>query len=107
MPTTRKDAPRVGDRLWRVEWCDRLAFDDAGDIDRDRCRIRQRTFTSRDEARDFAVLMWPETHDKLGLVEVDEIEFTAYDEEDAIRYPHIGYWECVNECGEVFSGEWE
>src|SRR5262249_46136247 len=59
--------PRVGDQAWRVRWCSELAFDEAGDVDRDRCTESERRFRTRDEARAFAEQTWPATRETFGL----------------------------------------
>jgi hypothetical protein len=105
--TTTKKRPRVGDRLWCVEWCDKLAFyEDSTDVDRDRCTMKERNFPTREEARRFAEEIWPKTTETFGIVELYEMEFTAYDEDDIATMPHVGFWEVASE-PEIFSGEWE
>jgi len=101
-----KTRPRLGDTLYRVEWCSKLAFDDDGYVDFDRCTNSHRTFRERAQAVAFAEKVWPQTCDKLGVVQLDLIEFVPYDDDDASTMPHVGYWECRSD-GEVFSGEWE
>lgn len=59
-----KTLPQVGDRRYVVEWIDKLAFDDAGDLDRDNCRCRTRSFATKEEAWAFAKSVYPQ--DQLG-----------------------------------------
>lgn len=108
--TKTKYRPTIGDRLWHVEWCSKLAFyddDETGEVDRDNCTMSTKSFRTRDEARAFAEKTWPATQETFGIVTVDEIEFVPYDEDDATLYPHAGHWENVREESEIFSGEWE
>ena len=96
-----KYRPRVGDVRWFVQWCDKLAFDSCGDVDRDNCRERTRMFTSREHAEKFAREVWPQTVDKFGIVEFWEAEFTAYDDGDG---PYLGHWEPTSDRDEVYEG---
>lgn len=104
----RLGSPRVGDELYRVEWCKALVFDECGDVDRDQCEMAYKYFQAdeRDKARAFAESVWPKTQETFGIVEVDLIEFVPYDETEAASRPRVGFWECRGET-EIFSGEWE
>lgn len=106
MGATTKPRARVGDIRWQVEWCSALVFDECGDVDRDACKMSRKTFATRDEARAFAESVYPQATETFGVVEVDEIEFVAYDDDDADTMPHVGYWQHIGET-EYFSGEWE
>lgn len=101
-----KARPKVGDHRWFVEWCSKLAFYEEcpGEVDRDRCEMSRRSFPTREAAWAFAKEVWPATTQTFGIVEVWEAEFTPYDEDDAARYPHVGYWDAVDEYGEVYEG---
>jgi hypothetical protein len=100
-----KTRPTVGDTAWFVEWCYELAFDQGGDVDRDNCKEHRRRFATKEEAAAFAREIWPTTTDKLGIVTYWQADFVAYDEEDAARYPHVGYWEPRGEYDEIYDGE--
>ena len=106
-----KYRPRIGDELWSVEWVYELAFYDDnadGDIDRDNCKEKTRLFKTKEEAVAFAEKVWPETHDKFGIVHLEHIRFMPYDDADATRWPHVGFWEGIDDGQDaVFSGEWE
>lgn len=113
MATRQKPAyrPRVGDRRWIVEWTYELAWVDGDDsseyreIDRDNCKERCRMVLTREDAERVAREVWPQTHNAFGVVQYGEAEFVAYDENDAAMYPHVGYWEAINEYGEVYEGD--
>jgi hypothetical protein len=100
--------PKIGTVRYRVEWCAKLAFDDAGDVDRDRCTEVSKTFATLDEAKAFAeTTAWPVAKDTFGIVEVDMIEFVSYGDK---KMPWAGSWQSVGsewEWPKVFSGEWE
>lgn len=91
--------PRIGDRRWRVEWCNQLAWNEAGDVDRDRCTMSYRNFPTREEARTFAEQTYPETTKTFGIVEVDELEYVSVD--------GISEWQRCGRESEIYSGEWE
>jgi hypothetical protein len=104
----QKRRPRVGDKVYRVEWVSKLAFyEDTDDVDHDNCTTSAKSFPfdQHDKARAFAEEIWPTTQQTFGIVEVDLMEFVAYDDDDAEEYPHAGFWECRET--EIFSGEWE
>ena len=87
--------PRVGDRAWEVDWCASIPVDEHGDSDLDNADQRTERFGTRPEADERARAVLPQ--DVLGAVTVTAVEFTAYDEDDAERYPHVGYWEPIAE----------
>lgn len=102
-----KTRPKIGDHRWFVEWCSKLAFydnDESGDIDRDSCEMTVRSFSDPDSAAKYAGSVWPKAKETFGVVEITEMEFVPHDEEDAVFYPHIGYWETVSDT-EFFEGE--
>jgi hypothetical protein len=105
-----KQKSRVGDECWFVEWVYELVWVDGDDtseyreIDRDNCKTRSRKVSTKEEAERLAREVWPQTHDAFGVVQYWPAQFVAYDEEDAGRYPHVGYWEATDE-GECFEGE--
>lgn len=96
---------RTNPKRWFVEWCSELAFYEDGSADRDSCKMRTRGFATREEAEKFAKEVWPQTHNTFGIVTYWEAEFTAYDEDDAARYPHAGFWEAIGEHEEVYEGD--
>src|SRR5215831_15051007 len=95
MKTIRKPRPRVGDTCWFVSWCSRLGFypDMPGEVDLDRCEEEVRQFATRGEAEAFARAVYPAATQTFGVVDYWPAEFVPYDEADARRYPHAGYWE--------------
>lgn len=104
---TSKKRPRVGDKCWFVEWCVELAFyddDPAGDLDHDNCKTTCRRVANREEAERLAREVYPQTVGTFGVVEYWPSEFVAYDEDDATRYPHAGFWEATAD-PEFYEGE--
>ncbi len=94
--TAQKKRPRVGETKWEVEWCSKLAFyEDSTDTDMDRCTMSFRYFATEAEAVAFAAKTWPETVKTFGVVEICEVRFTAYDDDDAAEFPHVGFWEHI------------
>jgi hypothetical protein len=91
---------KIGDTAWLVEWCAELAFDEAGDVDRDRCRMVCRRVPTQDAAERLARSVWPQAAKTFGAVNYWPVEFVAYDPDDADRYPHAGFWEATA------GGEW-
>jgi hypothetical protein len=96
--------PKVGDEAWFVEWVSELAFDECNDLDRDNCKRKTGKAATRDEAEKIAKDAWPEAETLLGYVEYWPSEFFPYDEEDAARYPHAGYWNATGDV-EVYEGD--
>lgn len=92
-----KTKPRVGDSRWTVEWCHELAFDEGGDVNHDKCKMAYRHVDTENEAAAIAREVWPQTNNAFGVVEYYPAEFVAYDDEDAGRYPHVGFWEITAE----------
>lgn len=37
--TMQKPRPKIGDVVYQVEWCHKMAFDECGDMDRDNCTM--------------------------------------------------------------------
>jgi hypothetical protein len=64
-----------------------------GDPDRDVTRVRR--VATRKEAERFARTVYPE--DQYGAVRYWPATFVAYDEGDAARYPHAGFWEATGD----------
>jgi hypothetical protein len=105
MATTNKPRPCVGDTAWFVEWCEKLVFyEDSEDVDCDACPQKTRRFATREEAAAFAKEVWPKTVNVFGVVSYWPAEFVAYDEDDAILYPHAGFWEDTGD-SEYYEGE--
>lgn len=103
--TLTRTKPRIGDEAWFVEWCFELVFyEDSTDVDRDRCKMRTRRFATKEEAVTFARAIYPVTKNTFGVVEYWHAIFTAYEEDDVILYPHVGYWE-PDEDSEFYEGE--
>lgn len=98
--------PRVGDRRWFVTWTTDVPLLDPEDPsighDYDRAKEHEAEFATKEEADAHAREVYP--LDWFGAVKVYEAEFTAYDEDDAVRYPHAGYWEQTGD-GEHYEGE--
>jgi hypothetical protein len=93
--TKQTTRPRVGDSCWFVEWCSELAFygdDPNGDVDRDNCKMARRKAASREEAVRLAREVYRIATTTFGVVEFWPATFVAYDDDDAIAYPHAGYW---------------
>ena len=87
--------PVIGDRAWRVEWCADLPVDAAGDSDTDMADNRCEVWLTKPAAQKRATEVLP--LDVFGQVSITPVEFVPYDENDAIRYPHVGFWEEADE----------
>jgi len=81
----------VGDVAWEVEWCSEIPKTEFGDDDIDGAVRHKRYFRTRDAAMKYAAYVFPE--DKVGSVMVTKMEFKAYNEDDSLRYPTVGFWE--------------
>lgn len=92
-----KTKPRVGDVAWFAEWCHEMAFDEYGDADYDRHKMTRKRFESKEDAVAYASSVADKAAKTLGSVEVWQSEFLAYDEDDAGRFPHAGYWNVCSE----------
>jgi len=90
-----KRKPMVGDERYRVEWCESIPIDENGDGDLDAAVYRRRLFATHTAAIAFAKSVLP--RDAFGAVDVTPIRFVAYDDDDAIIYPHVGFWEDVGD----------
>ena len=101
-----KQKPRVGDTCWFVRWCIKRGMVDeehpeyGGDPDKDVDRSAR--CETREEAERKAREVYP--LDQYGCVAYWPAEFVAYDEDDAVRYPHVGFWDATAD-PEVFDGE--
>ena len=97
--------PRVGDTRWVVQWCTKIGMADDEHpeygTDPDRDVMRSRYAGSREEAERIAREVFP--LDVRGVVEFWPVEFVPYDEADAARYPHVGFWECTAD-SEYYEG---
>ena len=94
--TKAQRRPAVGDRAWCVDWCAGIPIDpETGDGDIDNADDRTEVFWTKAKADKRANEVAP--HDAWGQAGVTHVEFTAYDENDARRYPHVGFWEPMGE----------
>jgi hypothetical protein len=93
--------PRVGDRCWFVEWCVKDGANEYGDHDPDKDEKETRRVSTREEAEALACSVYPQ--DVRGFVEFWPAEFVAYDEDDALAYPHVGLWETTADA-ETYEG---
>ena len=59
-------------------------------------------FATEDAAKRRAAAVLP--IDAFGVVQITPVEFVPYDEADAARFPHAGYWAV---CGETVTHERE
>lgn len=87
---------KVGDEAWEVEWCSDVPKDENGDSISDRAVMHVRTFKTKAAALKCAREAFPK--DFFGSVAITPVRFMPYDEDDAERYPTVGYWEA---CGET------
>lgn len=92
-----KARPRVGDIAWFAEWCHEMAFDACGDADFDRHKMTRRRFDSEQDALMYAASVASKAAKTLGQVEVWQARFVAYDDDDALRFPHAGFWDVCSE----------
>jgi hypothetical protein len=98
--------PRVGDSCWFVEWCLEHGLVDpahpeyGSDPDKDVTRCRR--VETREEAERLATEVYP--IDASGFVRYWPAEFVAYDEADAHRHPHAGFWQAAGD-EEHYEGE--
>lgn len=88
----------IGDLAWQVDWYAGIPFDEYGNADIDNADDRTETYRHqvRAEVRAQEVTAIAVS----GVATVTPVEFTAYDDDDAIRYPHVGYWETIGESKE-------
>ena len=97
-----KQRPRIGDEHWEVEWLAEIAIDENGDHDPDRSTYTFRYFKNESKARAFAREIYPQS--KSGAVRITPERFVPYDEGDALRFPHAGFWEATAD-PEWYEGE--
>ena len=95
MSMKQKSRPRVGDELWEVEWCEGIPLDENGDGDIDRADMHCVMVETEEEAMRIAKEKLP--IDAFGSVAVTPMRFEPYDEDDAVRYPHAGFWEAIGD----------
>ena len=104
----QKPKPRVGDTCWYVEWCVKIGLLDESDpsqgCDPDLDVNRTRRVGTRAEALAVAREKWPVAEKTSGFVTYWPAEFVAYDDDDAVAYPHAGFWEATADA-EYFDGE--
>jgi len=94
--------PRIGDRAFAVDWCASIPLDENGDGDLDRADDRCEIFATKDAAMRRAAAVLP--IDAFGVVQITPVVFAPYDEADARRFPHVGFWAV---CGETVAQERE
>lgn len=102
MAMKRPYRPVVGDERWEVEWCVFSFVDENGDGDPDRDRYTSRLVKTWAEAQKEARRVFPTCC--YGSVRITPMRFEPYDEDDAARYPHVGFWEAVGD-SVFFEGE--
>lgn len=103
MATKTKRRPRVGDTAWHVDWCADLPWDpETESCDIDRADYRTEVYWSQAAAEKRAKAVLPK--DAFGSVKVTPVELQAYDAADAIRYPHVGFWEPIGD-SEYFEND--
>ena len=92
-----KTRPTVGDKAWEVDWCKDVPVNKTtGDAEHDKADNRLAYFTNLDEAEKYGVKIFHE--DFFGVVRITPVAFTPYEELDARKYPHAGFWD---HCGET------
>lgn len=97
-----RQRPRIGDRKWEVDWCSEIPLDENGDGILDQAKRHCALFATREQAVSHAQKVYP--LDCYGGVLINQVEFRPYSEEDAILYPHVGFWEVIGG-QEEYSGE--
>lgn len=88
---TTKQRATVGDCRFEVEWCSEIPVDEYGDSDMDAAKYHTRKFETIEQARAYAKEVFPK--DAFRVVSITPVEFVAYDDDDAIAYPHVGFWQ--------------
>lgn len=73
---------------------------------RPRDEMTFKCFRTLEQAEAYAEQVYPQTTSTRGVVTVTEMKFVAYDDDDALSMPHVGFWEAVSD-SKHFSGEWE
>jgi hypothetical protein len=99
--------PRIGDACWFVEWCIELAFCGGNQeygVDCDACKMACRRVGTKEEAERLAREVYPVTTKTFGVVGYWPAEFVPYDDDDAVRYPHVGRWNATAD-PEYYEGE--
>lgn len=95
--------PVIGDECWEVRWCHASWLDEdgiTGDPDRDSYTVKD--FKTHAAAMAYAKKVYPKCCH--GVVNITPMQFVPYDEADAARYPHAGYWEATGDT-EFYEGE--
>lgn len=72
-----KASPRIGDVAWEVEWCFKIAIDDNGDVDFDRCEYATDRAETESQAESIAMDVYPQAIATIGKVDYREIRYTA------------------------------
>lgn len=101
--TKHKKRPMIGDECWFVEWAYEPCFDGGGDIDPYNCKEHEQIVATKEEAEKVAHEVWPESCNVWGVVNYYPARFVPYDEDDALVYPHVGFWEPIGDTIE-YSG---
>lgn len=86
-----KKSRKVGDIAWSVDWTANIPVNEFGESDMDAADERCERFTTEVEA--IARANEVVSLDAYGFVPVTKCEFVPYDEDDAERFPHAGFWE--------------
>lgn len=101
--TEKRDRPKIGDKVWTVEWCVQIVLEEDGSVDRDSCKMACRNFpyNQKDAALAFAKEKLKE--DRLGETHIWAREFRPYDEDDPNPIPGAGYWEDISDA--IYVGD--
>lgn len=104
--TLKQNRPRIGDSCWFVEWCVKLGLVDDEHpeygCNPDRNEMRQRRVNTREEAERLAREVYP--LDAYGAVPFWPATFMPYDDDDAVIYPNVGFWEATADA-DHYEGE--
>lgn len=98
----QKRKPTVGDVAWEVEWLSCIVRDDNGDMDMDSSEWSCRLLATKEAADVYARKVYPKSLN--GSVLITPQRFVPYDEDDAVKYPQVGFWESCGD-SEEYSGE--
>lgn len=99
--TATKKRPAVGDERWEVQWCIDVPKDENGDCVLDQADDRFAMFQTKAAAMRHAKKVY--TKDFFGSVRITPMRFVPFDEDDALRFPHAGYWDAIGD-SEFYEG---